>query len=75
MSKVPSDIEIAQAASKLPIADVAAKLGLALDDLINLSDEEIRITPKGRLLLRNIAMVFDRHLNRAENDGRFSKAI
>lgn len=48
---------------------------LAEDDLIGLSPQEIRITPKGRLLLRSIAMVFDRHLNRAENDGRFSKAI
>jgi len=48
---------------------------LAIDALITLSDQEIAITPKGRLLLRSIAMVFDRHLSRAENDGRFSKAI
>jgi oxygen-independent coproporphyrinogen-3 oxidase len=48
---------------------------LADDELIEVGAEEIRITPKGRLLLRSIAMVFDRHLNRAENDGRFSKAI
>ena len=48
---------------------------LAHDELIDLDDDEIRITPKGRLLLRSIAMVFDRHLSRAENDGRFSKAI
>jgi hypothetical protein len=25
--------------------------------------------------MRSVAMVFDRHLNRDENDGRFSKAI
>ena len=48
---------------------------LALDDLVDLTDTEIVVTPKGRLLLRSIAMVFDRHLNREENDGRFSKAI
>jgi len=48
---------------------------LAADDLIGLNDREILITPKGRLLLRSIAMVFDRHLNQKENDGRFSKAI
>jgi len=48
---------------------------LAADALIELSDDEILITPKGRLLLRCIAMVFDRHLNRAATDGRFSKAI
>ena len=48
---------------------------LAQDDLISLDDKEITITPKGRLLLRNIAMVFDRHLSKVVNDGRFSKAI
>ena len=48
---------------------------LALDDLIDLTDSAIVVTPKGRLLLRSIAMVFDRHLDRADNDGRFSKAI
>jgi len=53
-----------------------ASLGpLAEDGLVELSDEAIRITPKGRLLLRSIAMTFDRHLQRAENDGRFSRAI
>jgi len=48
---------------------------LAKDDLISLDDGEITITPKGRLLLRSIAMVFDRHLSKVVNDGRFSKAI
>jgi len=65
------DIEFAQY-----FADEIARLEpLAEDELIELSDAAIHITPKGRLLLRSIAMVFDRHLNRAENDGRFSKAI
>jgi len=45
------------------------------DELIELSDSGIRITPKGRLLLRNIAMTFDRYIDLAENDNRFSKAI
>ena len=45
------------------------------DDLIQVDAEGIRITPKGRLLLRNIAMVFDRYFNDPENDSRFSKAI
>ena len=48
---------------------------LALDDLIDLTATRIDVTPKGRLLLRSIAMVFDRHLSRGRNDGRFSKAI
>jgi len=48
---------------------------LADDGLIELDDDGILITSKGKLLLRSIAMVFDRHLDRRENDGRFSKAI
>jgi oxygen-independent coproporphyrinogen-3 oxidase len=48
---------------------------LEKDELIELSDAGITITPKGRLLLRNIAMTFDRYINLAENDSRFSKAI
>ncbi len=45
------------------------------DELIELSDAGIEITPKGRLLLRNIAMTFDRYIDLEENDSRFSKAL
>jgi oxygen-independent coproporphyrinogen-3 oxidase len=45
------------------------------DDLLELSDSGIGITPKGRLLLRNIAMTFDRYIDLEENEHRFSKAI
>ena len=45
------------------------------DDLLELSDAGIGITPKGRLLLRNIAMTFDRYIDLEENEHRFSKAI
>lgn len=48
---------------------------LAADELITLDDEGVTITQKGRLLLRSIAMVFDRHIDQAQNDNRFSKAI
>jgi oxygen-independent coproporphyrinogen-3 oxidase len=57
----------------------AAEIGrlkpLSEDDLVKVSDSSIRITPKGRLLLRNIAMTFDRYIDLAENDNRFSRAI
>jgi oxygen-independent coproporphyrinogen III oxidase len=57
-------------------ADEIARLApLVEDDLVRVSESEIRVTPKGRLLLRNIAMVFDRYLASAATDGRFSKAI
>jgi oxygen-independent coproporphyrinogen-3 oxidase len=52
------------------------KLNVLEDDgLIELGDAGIAITPRGRLLLRNIAMTFDRYIDLAENDSRFSKAI
>ena len=48
---------------------------LADDELIELGDDGVTITPKGRLLLRSIAMVFDRHLAEHSDGRRFSKAI
>ncbi len=48
---------------------------LADDDLIELTESGVAITQKGRLLLRSIAMVFDRYIDQAQNDNRFSKAI
>ncbi len=48
---------------------------LVEDELIDLDDAGVAITQKGRLLLRSIAMVFDRYIDQAENDNRFSKAI
>jgi len=48
---------------------------LADDGLIELDQSGVNITQKGRLLLRSIAMVFDRYIDQAENDNRFSKAI
>ena len=44
MSKVPSDIEIAQAANKLPINDVAAKIGLSPDDIIPFGHDKAKIS-------------------------------
>lgn len=45
------------------------------DGLIGLNERGIQVTPKGRLLLRCIAMVFDRHLPGNSSDSRFSRAI
>jgi len=48
---------------------------LASDELVEVDDDAIRIQPKGRLLLRNIAMKFDRYLRDTQHDNRFSRAI
>ena len=59
MSTVPSDIEIAQAATLRPIADVASEVGLGPDDILLYGRHKAKITPEaiaarkptGRLVL------------------------
>jgi len=48
---------------------------MADDGLLVLDRYGIRVTDKGRLLIRNICMVFDRHLPQLQNGRRFSKVI
>jgi oxygen-independent coproporphyrinogen-3 oxidase len=43
--------------------------------LVNLDEEWITVTPKGRLLVRNICMVFDRYLRQDRDRRRYSKVI
>lgn len=44
------------------------------DGLLEINDSHICVTAKGRLLIRNICMVFDRHL-RKQTEQKFSKVI
>ncbi|MBF0220054.1 MAG: oxygen-independent coproporphyrinogen III oxidase [Gammaproteobacteria bacterium] len=56
-------------------ADALAGLeGMAEDGLVELSSDAIRVTPKGKLLIRNICMLFDAYLKEASGK-RFSKVI
>ena len=45
------------------------------DGLLTISNDAIRVLPTGRLLVRNICMVFDRYLRNDRNRARFSKVI
>ncbi|MCJ7556874.1 MAG: oxygen-independent coproporphyrinogen III oxidase [Gammaproteobacteria bacterium] len=45
------------------------------DGLIELESDKLRVTDRGRLLLRPIAMVFDYYLQHAKEQPRFSKVI
>lgn len=45
------------------------------DELLNLSTSGIKVTPRGRFLIRNICMVFDKHLREQTTQQRFSKVI
>lgn len=55
-------------------AERPALEALAADGLISIDAGMIRVTPVGRLLIRNICMVFDRYLGAAQGQ-RFSKVI
>jgi oxygen-independent coproporphyrinogen-3 oxidase len=45
------------------------------DGLLSISDEEIKVSPKGKFLIRNICRVFDKHSNNEAQEIRFSKTI
>lgn len=45
------------------------------DDLLTLSENSIQVTPRGRMLIRNICMVFDFHLRQQKGTQSFSKVI
>ncbi len=45
------------------------------DSLLALSSDNIQVTPAGRMLIRNICMVFDEHLRQQTSEQGFSKVI
>jgi len=49
----------------------------AADGLVTLTKDEIRVTPLGRIFIRNVAMVFDRYLHEQQMDQKplFSKTL
>ena len=55
-------------------AELAALAPLAADGLVELGRRELRITPLGRLLVRNVAMVFDQYLARP-SEVRYSRTV
>jgi oxygen-independent coproporphyrinogen-3 oxidase len=48
---------------------------LADDGLVELSQGAIRVTPRGRMLVRNVAMLFDRHLRETAEQRKYSRVI
>ena len=46
------------------------------DGLVHLEDDQIIVTSRGRLLIRNIAMNFDAHYNgRSDNGPQYSRTV
>ena len=54
-------------------SDLDALLAMQDDGLVELSSEKIKVLPVGRLLIRNVCMVFDRYLSQKQQ--QFSKVI
>ena len=48
---------------------------LERDGLVEITDDSIDITPRGRFLARVVAMGFDRHLREATSSAKFSRVI
>ena len=56
-------------------AELADLRALQADGLVQVDDAWISVTPKGRLLIRNLCMVFDRYLGQQAGGPRFSRTI
>jgi oxygen-independent coproporphyrinogen-3 oxidase len=56
-------------------AELADLRELAQDGLVELAPDWIVVTPKGRLLVRAIAMLFDRYLRQARQSASYSRVI
>ena len=56
-------------------ADLAALAPLAADGLVDIDAKGIKVTPRGRLLVRTVAMQFDRYLRDAKQKAQYSRVI
>ena len=56
-------------------AELARYKTMVDDGLITMDEHSIEVTSRGRLLIRNICMVFDRYIKPDEKTQRFSKLI
>jgi oxygen-independent coproporphyrinogen-3 oxidase len=54
-------------------AELAQLAGMHADELVELGEQRLDVTARGRLLIRNICRVFDRY--RIDKEEKFSKMI
>jgi oxygen-independent coproporphyrinogen-3 oxidase len=55
--------------------ELTALAPMVKDGLVELSDDRLRVTPRGRLLVRTVAMIFDRYLRESQQKQRYSRVI
>ncbi|HEX7465138.1 MAG TPA: oxygen-independent coproporphyrinogen III oxidase [Usitatibacter sp.] len=56
-------------------AELEELRGLEADGLVEFDDEWIHVTPRGRLLVRAVCMVFDRYLRETRERTRYSRVM
>jgi oxygen-independent coproporphyrinogen-3 oxidase len=55
--------------------ELEALAPLAADGLVEIGPDRLQITARGRLLVRTIAMNFDRYLREAQQKAKYSRVI
>jgi len=55
--------------------ELAALAPLAADGLVTLAPDGLKVTLRGRMLVRTVAMLFDRHLREARERATYSRVI
>ncbi|MEO8347152.1 MAG: oxygen-independent coproporphyrinogen III oxidase [Betaproteobacteria bacterium] len=55
--------------------ELTALAPLAADGLVEISTDRLQVTPRGRLLVRTVAMTFDRYLRDATQKAKYSRVI
>ena len=69
-------IDVNRAWGELVGIDPGAAVGATIREVFpGIEDEWITVTPKGRLFVRAIAMVFDRYLRQGQTAARYSKVV
>jgi oxygen-independent coproporphyrinogen-3 oxidase len=76
------ELDFAEASSEYGIRfedyfapDLAALKPLAADGLVDLDEKSVKVTARGRLLVRTVAMQFDKYLREALVSAKYSKVI
>ncbi|MCP1659800.1 oxygen-independent coproporphyrinogen III oxidase [Neisseria perflava] len=80
MCRFSLDFQIYESVFGIPFAqyfheELADLEKLAVLGLIRLRPNGLTVTPKGRFLIRNIAMVFDYHLRHKETKAKYSQTV
>lgn len=80
MCRFALDFQVYQATFGIPFAqyfatELADLTRMEQQGLVKLKSNGLKVTPKGRFVIRNIAMVFDYHLRHKETTAKYSQTV